>query len=103
MSPELSRFYKSVQAWIDSNFTVNPYDYVIHSGLCLNSCSFESKHELPMDEVYHEMICQFKEAGLNTDVPFNVYPRNSYNDESTRKTIWQNKERLAWVKDHAAN
>jgi len=92
-SPELSKFYKELQKWIDGGMP-NCEIFSIHYGLC--SCAGKYDY-INRTYVEREMISQFEKAGLNKNLPFD----NSMIDY--RKSVrMQNPKRLAWIKAHAA-
>jgi len=93
MSPTLRSFYKDMQAWISGGMATHQFKQ--DRGLCSNLVGIYCR-EMPRkarDEVFFELLDQFKDAGLNDDCPFNgdLY---EFTDEIRR---YENPARLAWV------
>jgi len=93
MSPTLKSFYKDMQAWITSGMQTHQFRQ--DRGLCSNLVAIYCR-EMPRkarDEVFFELLDQFKDAGLNDDFPFNGDPEEFTNEHKR----YENPARLAWV------
>lgn len=101
----LTTFYRDLQAWINEGCPVeNDHHFRKDRGLCANLdkwCMFDyemsHEHSLALDKELEE---QFIEAGLNAYYPFNKANRIFFKEECDNWTMFENPERLAWIKNH---
>jgi hypothetical protein len=95
-SDNLTKFYRAYLAWANDGAPVgNIYNFWPGYGLCYNSRLFDSWGALR-----NEMIGQFVDAGLDSEIPFNA--PSSYARESSGKAHHLNVRRMRWVREHAA-
>lgn len=106
MNENLKQFYKEMQTWIEAGCPTHPV-FVSDDGLCLNLHLFTEKvlgedwnYSLKLRQVLSK---QFSEAGLSWLFPFNEGPNytDAFREEIENHTLYKNKARLAWVKEHA--
>jgi hypothetical protein len=98
-SDTLKAFYQDIQKWIDRGTPAHRF-YLRDSGLCKNN----ERYHLSIGSPYSNLIelkDQFEKAGLDRMFPFNVSADKGYFYEHKDRTIFDNEERLKWVKDHA--
>lgn len=98
-SAEIAQFYREIQEWIDSGCP-EYRPFLNHVGLCdsLESWCIRTFPERLVD-LELELTNQFAESALDDDYPFNA--TRSYWEETTKKTVYKNHARLAWIKAHA--
>ena len=100
MSPELKSLYRLMQAWIDSDFTLELTEIPNRDkayGLCWHLGSYVG-HASP---AHLEMKEQFITAGLDEYHPFNNGNSLKHDAETGRNHRYTNPLRLAWIKEHA--
>lgn len=111
--PDLKQFYRDYLEWINSPANNNPdwsnpvkdnnnYGFSIHVGLCyaLQSwCYMKDISPIESLSLKMEMKDQFSKAGLNQAYPFGG--QECYVIESYGGSCHLNKERIAWVEEHA--
>lgn len=98
-SAEIAQFYREIQEWIDAGCPENdPFEN--HIGLCdsLKSWCIRTFYK-QREDLELELINQFAESELDDDYPFNA--TRSYWYDSTKKVVYKNHARLAWIKAHA--
>lgn len=103
----LTEYYRSVQNWINKGCPIGKPYYQV--GLCLNVAvfardKFEQNYpnivKSTQTKLHHEMIIQFRGAGLNTVFPFNDDIRG-VQIEQDEGTAYKNVQRLDWIRNHA--
>jgi hypothetical protein len=92
----LTNFYKDLQAWLDAGMPAHPV-FNKKRALCA-SLSVWSSDSCSMQR---SLAAQFKRAKLCPVFPFNK-PARDYHTECFNSTVYDNVERLAWVKQQAA-
>lgn len=105
MSEELKAFYKATQEWIEAGCTEHPV-FAKDRGLCDN-LYFYAKITDGQDQNCGELLRAFRSqvaaAGLHKIFPFNRDHCcfEDFIDECNSETVYENKDRLAWIKEHA--
>ena len=95
----LKEYLQSVQAWIERGCQ-HYAPYRATRGLCRNTYEFLPDDYEASEKLRIELEDAFKADGLNPEYPFNRSAKD-YEDECYRLTVWENPQRLAWVKKHA--
>lgn len=98
-SAEIAQFYREIQEWIDAGCPEHdPFNN--HIGLCgsLKSWCIRTFYER-REDLELELMAQFIESDLDDDYPFN--PVRPYWHDTTKKVVYKNSARLAWIKEHA--
>ncbi len=96
-SEELTAFYREILAWIEAGQPEHK-NFMSCTGLCAN-LFFSPYGGLGIEAEIRE---QFSFAGLDKDYPFND-DHFSYRLEADAFSIYQNPQRLAWIRKHAKN
>lgn len=96
----LKDFYKGIAKWVEEGCSgggVYRKDYGLCSNLLryCNEVAYTGKYA-----VLDSMVNQFENAGLNTRTPFNE-DRYDYATEKSNLSMYTNRARRAWIKDHA--
>lgn len=95
ISPTLQEFYNEMNKII-SDPSYRPDWFNPKVGLCLNCVAYNYSQ----DELQEHLFS----AGLNPTYPFNNDEGySSYTREKHTNTLYQNPNRLAWIKQHATN
>lgn len=101
----LQLFYQAIHEWVvadlPEDLVHNPYRFEAYTGLCRNLLTFghsQSTEWIVLDKAFFEMKKQFNKANLSTEFPFSDL--ETYEYECTTRTIYQNQQRLDWIKDH---
>lgn len=101
----LQLFYQAIHEWIVAGLPEdpvrNPYGFVAVSGLCTNMIYFgrsQGYSNTTIGMAQEHMKTLFKSAGLSRAFPFGDL--FVYDQEHKSKTIYQNQQRLDWIKDH---
>lgn len=101
----LQFFYQAIHEWIVAGLPEdpvrNPYGFKSDAGLCTNMVYFSrsqgcSNTTICMTKEHMNIL--FKRAGLSAVFPFGDLL--VYDQERKSKTIFQNQQRLDWIKDH---
>lgn len=102
----MQQFYKSMQEWIDAGtpqYSEKHHFFNVDVGLCSNLTAFLISIPAIDDdavEFYAEQLeNQLKLAGLALLFPFNQ--QTCYHTEKANGTIYQNPERLEWIRKHS--
>lgn len=103
MSDELKAFYRAYLAWLEAGA---PEGMPFLRGLGLCSSVPDVVTRAYSYDVRQEMKRQFREAGLNSTLPFNSHPGATedlpnYGDECNSGACHLNPKRIAWVREHA--
>lgn len=101
----LQLFYQAIHEWIVAGLpddpVRNPYGFKEDTGLCTNMIHFgrsQGYSNATIGMAQEHMKTLFKRAGL-----YRVFPFGGlliYDQECSTKTIYQNQQRLDWIKDH---
>lgn len=94
----LKTYYKAVQKWVEQGCP-ECQPFINGNGLCGN-LHFFTADPYKVQELRDEMTKQFVQAGLHESFPFNGMD-NPYQAEGHRREIFQNLQRLEWIKHHA--
>lgn len=104
----LTAFYRAYLKFAETGD--NPYDFTPRTGLCSNLCDYVDKHledsgKSPNAKIFYaavgEMDRQFKDAGLDTNYPFNHGSGRSYDLEMEQGRAFDNVHRMNWVRYRA--
>lgn len=102
-SYDLSCFYQSIYQWIEEGCPQHPA-FTTDRAICINLwrwakiCAGLSRDRATtLDE---ELTRQFKVAGLDPTIPFNMHSA-TYAEERDTRTLYENPRRLKWIKNHA--
>lgn len=99
-SDTLTEFYRAYLAWINAGAYMGHPKFVRYAGLCCNLANYFGGYSLGL-RAADEMCEQFRQAGLDAELPFNLYPDSRpYSDESLKDLCHTNPYRIQWVKDH---
>ena len=99
-SDALTEFYRAYLAWINSGAYTNHPNFVRYAGLCDNISDYFGGSG-PGLRAADEMCEQFRQAGLDVELPFNLYPgQRRYSAESMSDLCHTNPYRIQWVRDH---
>lgn len=101
----LQLFYQAIHEWIVAGLPEdpvrNPYGFVADRGLCTNMIHFgrsQGYSNATIGTAQEHMKTLFKSAGLSRVFPFGDVL--VYDQECGSKTIFQNQQRLDWIKNH---
>ena len=95
----LKEYLKAVQAWIEQGCPNNT-PFFVSCGLCKNTHGFFPGDWEAIEKLQRELEDAFCADDLDLEYPFNSSPED-YDDECSFQTVWENPQRLAWVKKHA--
>ena len=95
----LKEYLKAVQAWVERGCQ-HCAPYRATRGLCINTYEFLPDDYEASEKLRIELVDAFKADGLNPEYPFNSSAED-YEDECFMRSVWENPQRLAWVKKHA--
>lgn len=101
----LQLFYQAIHEWIVAGLPEdpvrNPYGFGADTGLCTNMIIFGRSQYMSNDELLawnSKLKLQFMDAGLHNTYPFGGY--HQYQEEYHSNSIYQNQDRLDWIKNH---
>jgi len=92
----LTQFYKEMQAWVDAGCP----DHAIfrrNLGLCGNLSNWDFVYQTELYEVQRD---KFLSVSLSENYPFNLN-KVEWEKEQADNTLFHNKQRLDWIKQHA--
>lgn len=96
----LKEFYQDILKWIEARCPADHPYYTTSFGLCFNLERWKFENNLSvgteLDNLQYRM---FAEAGLHPHCPFEEW--NEYCKRKFSGTMFENPQRLAWVRDHA--
>lgn len=98
----LTEFYQDMQTWVDAGTPEHPI-FSKAVGLCANLYWWTGYNKLTHKARAKINLLrrkQFIDAGLNTAYPFNT-PIHYLQELRRDGTRYNNKERLAWIREHA--
>ena len=95
----IKEYLQSVQVWIEQGCQ-HYAPYRATCGLCRNTYKLLPDDYVASEKLYAELVEAFKADGLNPEYPFNSSAED-YEDECFMWAVWENPQRLAWVKKHA--
>lgn len=101
---QLREFYRDVNRAIKAD--IKPEWFCINAGLCDNLINwYKAKAGLKyryreLNRLKVRMSNQFSNAELNRLLPFNQSSMRKYIDECRGSMIYQNPQRLKWIRDH---
>lgn len=101
MRDELKQFYQEIQEWVEAGCP--PYTvFQMDSGLCnqLEMWSENQGHDEELTEqLWDEQAAMFQSAGLDKNFPFDT--EESYTHAYCANAMYDNPERLNWIKEHS--
>ncbi len=101
MRDELKQFYQDVAAWVEDGCPSHDV-FQLDCGLCsqLEMWSENQCHAKELtDQLWDEQAAMFQSAGLDKNFPFDT--EESYNHAYYANAMYDNPERLNWIKEHA--
>lgn len=101
MREELKQFYQAIQEWVDEGCP--PHDvFQLDSGLCNTLemwCEKAGYDRELTEQLWDEQAGMFQAAGLDKNFPFDT--EESYNHAYYSNAMYDNADRLNWIKEHA--
>lgn len=99
-SDTLTEFYRAYLAWVEAGTPKHPH-FARCWGLCCNLADYYGGTTRASLSAADEMRMQFRQAGLDEELPFNPYPGSrKYTEESLAYQCHLNPHRIQWVRDH---